>query len=617
MLTLAFNNKAVKAVSGTIYIRADGSIEGTTNIKTDDRITYVFTANISDSVIVERSNITIDGKGYTLQGSKSGKGMLFSSINHVIIRNINITNFAYGIYLDSSSYITVSDNNAIGNGNGICLDLSSNNTVSGNNADENLQDGIRLKGSSYNNVSDNSATENYYGIALERSSNNNTLSRNSVTGNNDEGIWLSYSSNNTIRENNITEGGDGVYLEYSSGNMICENNMTANDKYGVYLESPNNTVYGNNMSKNEYGVCLESTYDDFSRYNTVSGNDITNNRHGVYLWSSKNNTVCGNNIVHNTNDGIWFHESSSYNWVYGNNITNSNDGVCLDSLSNVNVFCGNNIMNNSYGVYLLVSKDNMIYHNYFANNTEQVYSSNSTNVWNGTYPYGGNCWSDYPGVDEKSGQSQNQPGSDGIGDTPHTRDGNFTDGYPLMSPHNVAVTNVTSFKTVVGQGFCVNMSVTVANWGTYEEDARLSVSANSTCIAENATTLTVGNAAVVEFAWNTSGYALGNYSIGACALPFPGETSFSGYNCTDYLIIVSKKGDLTGTEGTNVWDFVPDSKADMKDVSVVAKCFEPLKTVTPAHSNCDVSGKTPGLPDGVVDMKDLGLVCKCRENPNA
>jgi len=57
-----------------------------------------------------------------------------------------------------------------------------------------------------------------------------------------------------------------------------------------------------------------------------------------------------------------------------------------------------------------------------------------TNVWNDGYPSGGNYWSDYTGVDEKSGPNQDQPGSDGIGDTPYFIDGYNQDRYPLMYP---------------------------------------------------------------------------------------------------------------------------------------------------------------------------------------
>ncbi len=67
MLAWAFDIQPTKA-GKTIYIRADGSVEGTTDTTTVDNIVHTFTNDISDSLVVERDDITIDGMGYTLQG---------------------------------------------------------------------------------------------------------------------------------------------------------------------------------------------------------------------------------------------------------------------------------------------------------------------------------------------------------------------------------------------------------------------------------------------------------------------------------------------------------------------------------------------------------------------
>ena len=62
MLTLAFNIQPVKA-SGTIYVRADGSIDPPdAPILTVDNITYTFAGNINDSIVVERDNIVLMGQ---------------------------------------------------------------------------------------------------------------------------------------------------------------------------------------------------------------------------------------------------------------------------------------------------------------------------------------------------------------------------------------------------------------------------------------------------------------------------------------------------------------------------------------------------------------------------
>jgi hypothetical protein len=77
MLTFAFNVQQVRsdwAWTGTIYIRADGSVDPSdAPISSADNITYTLTDNIvgdvpadSSAVIVERDNIVVDGAGFTI-----------------------------------------------------------------------------------------------------------------------------------------------------------------------------------------------------------------------------------------------------------------------------------------------------------------------------------------------------------------------------------------------------------------------------------------------------------------------------------------------------------------------------------------------------------------------
>jgi len=98
---------------------------------------------------------------------------------------------------------------------------------------------------------------------------------------------------------------------------------------------------------------------------------------------------------------------------------------------------------NRYGIFFLDgSLSNLIYYNNFLNNTRQVYDFSwdpppvppSRNTWDEGYPSGGNYWSDYSGVDKKSGTNQDRHGSDGIGDTPYVIDENNQDSYPLIRP---------------------------------------------------------------------------------------------------------------------------------------------------------------------------------------
>jgi parallel beta-helix repeat protein len=134
-------NVPVVRASGTIYIRADGSIDPpTAPIATVDNVTYTFTANINSSIVVERSNIIVDGSGYTLEDPESAYGFFAVSEINVTIKNINIRGFYDdGLYLNSCSDWTVIGNNITHNGEcGIYVTYYSLHiNICGNNITEN------------------------------------------------------------------------------------------------------------------------------------------------------------------------------------------------------------------------------------------------------------------------------------------------------------------------------------------------------------------------------------------------------------------------------------------------------------------------------------------------
>jgi len=97
------------------------------------------------------------------------------------------------------------------------------------------------------------------------------------------------------------------------------------------------------------------------------------------------------------------------------------------------VITGNIFSNNEYGIAIgdSSSVNNVIYHNNFINNNA---ADGGNNSWDNGYPSGGNYWSNYVGVDQYRGPNQNEPGPDGIGDTPYNFP-NDCDLYPFMQPN--------------------------------------------------------------------------------------------------------------------------------------------------------------------------------------
>ena len=264
MLTLTSNTHPAKA-TGTIYIRADGSVDpGTAPISSVDNVTYTFTGNIYDYVVVERNNIVVDGAGNVLQGSGSGNGVYWSGAKNVTIKNTNIKNFQIGVYLKSTSSNLIHGNSitnnypAYRNCIGIYLRDSPNNNISENNITKN-DDSIMLDWSASNSIYGNNITNNGHGIYLSLSK-YNSISRNSITSSNYYGIWLKGSSNNNISENNITANNLGIELGYSSNNSIYHNNFLDNTKQVHSYNSTN--VWDDGADKGNYWSDYEERYPD-------------------------------------------------------------------------------------------------------------------------------------------------------------------------------------------------------------------------------------------------------------------------------------------------------------------------------------------------------------------
>ncbi|MCJ7768681.1 dockerin type I domain-containing protein, partial [Candidatus Bathyarchaeota archaeon] len=163
--------------------------------------------------------------------------------------------------------------------------------------------------------------------------------------------------------------------------------------------------------------------------------------------------------------------------------------------------------------------------------------------------------------------------------------------------HNVAITNATSYKTVVGQNYTLNINVTAANSGDLPETFNVTIYANTTEVGtQTVNNLLNGTSTLLSFSWNTTGFAKGNYTISAYAQQVPGETNMADNNFTSPIAVM-----LTGMPGDLISPF---GVVDMKDIAYVAKHFATDPSKLSWDPNADING------DGKVDMKDIALVAK-------
>ena len=228
-------------------------------------------------------------------------------------------------------------------------------------------------------------------------------------------------------------------IKFCGGIIIQKNNITLNGK-GFQIEGTGEWGTRGIKLSNRRNVTIKNI--GISKFVT-----------GILCWHSSNIKISSINITQCSN-GIELRSSNNTN-ISRNNITNNGYGIWLSSSSN-NSICGNNITNNGCGVWLSPSSNNSIFHNNFIDNIEQVFSF-ASNSWDDGYPFGGNYWSDYAGVDADG---------DGIGDTSYIIDENNVDRYPLMGPFN-------SFNTSVGYSVDVISNSTVEDFRYFKSNSTI------------------------------------------------------------------------------------------------------------------------------------------------
>jgi len=483
----AVNTQPVNSQTvGIIYILSDGSIATSTNvtvpIQRDGNI-YTFTDNIdSYYFVVQCDNIVVDGAGYSLAG-QGEIGVDLSSRSNVTIKNLQIGSNLYGIYLYYASQNTISGNTLVHNSYGVYLMEGSQNTIIGNNITNNGI-GINIMSSSKNILRDNKMN-NVHNLAVY-------------------GSEASHFDND-IDDSNIVNG-KKVYYLISESNLVINSVTFPDVGYLALVNCQNITVHHLELTGNGHGILLAYTTDS-----TIYNNQITDNYSGIGLFASSNNYISTNNITDNDR-GIQFSNASNFNSVSTNVIANSTDGIFLfDSFQNTIVL--NNITNNNVGIGLKDSSYNMIRGNYFINNKRQVYDVStedysvtaSTNTWNIGHPTGGNYWSDYTGVDVKSGENQDQTGSDKLGDTPYIIDQNNQDNFPLMPYGSPPAIFIDSPKNKTYTVNSVSLKFTVSettSWIKYSLDGQANVTITGDITLSD---LAYGEHSITVYAQDTDG----------------------------------------------------------------------------------------------------------------
>jgi hypothetical protein len=148
-----------------IHIEADGDVSPqNSKVVRIDNI-YTFTDNIFNfSIMVERSDVLLDGSGFSLSsgGGTPDSGITVMNVTNVSIRNVKIDNFVEGIAISNSYNNTITEVTVTRSS--YCIDLyhnSGNNLIYDNNfIDPDIQPAFLLYSGA--NIWDHNSQGNYW-----------------------------------------------------------------------------------------------------------------------------------------------------------------------------------------------------------------------------------------------------------------------------------------------------------------------------------------------------------------------------------------------------------------------------------------------------------------------
>jgi nitrous oxidase accessory protein NosD len=305
---LVINSGTVNAQdSSIIRIKEDGTITGTDKIEQNGTV-YTLTDNLRSNVgqneafmFIEKDNVTINGAGYTVQGSGFGSAIYMLRCQNVTVANFTITGFQKGIdfwlvdnWPTNASYLNQPSafNNQIINNR---IEVSSNVINNQSNA---VGWSIYLSDAVLTLISDNTFTcqDHQGGVYLGDSTRNTTLTYNNFVG---CSIYSS-SPKQVTAYGNAVDGKPLIYLDSKSDKVFEEAGL-------VYLFNCSNIVVKNVNPLYDYAVTIQLV-------NTTTS-DISNSRGHIILVNSTQNSFHDNLL-----SSVEF-DASSYNRVFANKIT--------------------------------------------------------------------------------------------------------------------------------------------------------------------------------------------------------------------------------------------------------------------------------------------------------
>ncbi|MCL2291554.1 MAG: right-handed parallel beta-helix repeat-containing protein [Nitrososphaerota archaeon] len=331
--------------SGVIRIKADGTVTGTDKIVSQDGLVYTMVGDLYSSVgqneafiFVEKSGVTFDGAGHSIQGTGVGSAIYVLRSQGVTVENFVIRGFSIGIDFGivenwPSDVNYLSQSSAFGN-------KIRNNKIEGST---NIVKSNQTRGAGWcvylNDASQTLIMDNEFichnslgAVYFGNSTSETSLIYNNFAG----GGVYSLSSNQTVASGNTIDGASLVYLDGKSDRVIEEAGL-------VYLFNCRNIVVKNVNPAFVYNVTIQlvdtvnceiSNSNGYmflikSNYNNIHDNTLKS----IVLDASSHNNIFSNKIT----DSIFcikMYRASNFNNVYGNLLTDTTQLAVTESTRN-------------------------------------------------------------------------------------------------------------------------------------------------------------------------------------------------------------------------------------------------------------------------------------------
>lgn len=382
-----------------IFIMADGTIVGTTNIQKAGNL-YTFTGNVTGALHIQTGDIVIDGAGFTLTGGRN-RGIVLGA-QGVTVKNLRVTlEGGYIIDLQDAVNCTLENNTLIGTPKlipdlppgpligPIAINfLHSQNIILKNNTIINFSSALSLDWSSGHTIVGNRLIDGIMGIELVNTTGCFFRDNRMVNCSFSVRSYSSYQYENDLDASNTIDGKPIYYwlntqsktVPSDAGYVALVNcrDITVEDcqPIGIMLAATENCTIGRvNMSgRRGDGIGLIDCVGIKILDSTLSDVAI-----GIQLDNSSNNIIKGNTISNHLTRGINLNDANN-NLIYGNTLRNGSYAIASfqDSVSTGNIVESNIFEDNGFA--LIVQGSMQVLNNTFIGNEQGILCDSGANT---------------------------------------------------------------------------------------------------------------------------------------------------------------------------------------------------------------------------------------------